>query len=466
MPDQQAKAPAGVRHSAQGPVDNALHSSASASPRQLLSKSASHLGAMSDSFSKSASRLSTDFSSSASRLSTDVSSGASRLSTGIMDTVSAADLANKLHLEKLEDASALLHENFSTGLRCCGGRLSRLFASMASPRELAIQTRAYEIAIVVCSPDGGEAEPQSDDIVAALRAHALTVRSIAVDDDGEQKHLLLCNASEQLLAAQQKKILRNRWLRSTGAVSHPPSLADEVDEEGEPEHELTPALRVQALHDIISHCDISARAGSTGTASGGNGNGSNGNNVGAHEATLLRFDERVESIFPLHDAKANVGFARAVFGFDESGFRPGLKGLLLTTADVSDTPPDARQFLTGDKTPRHQTPDARLTCAVFLCPPMQLTRLREHFGDETAWYYAFETHYTRCLAFLAPVGIVFSMVEKICRYPPGAAAPHGLASTSVPDSWLQAQVRARAARHWYLVVQLASRLPARLFCQL
>ena len=126
----------------------------------------------------------------------------------------------------------------------------------------------------------------------------------------------------QLLVDQQKKILRNRWLRSTGAVSHPPSLADEVDEEGEPEHELTPALRVQALHDIISHCDISARAGSTGTASGG------------HEAMLLRFDERVESIFPLHDAKANVGFARAVFGFDESGFRPGLKGLLLTTADV------------------------------------------------------------------------------------------------------------------------------------
>ena len=74
---------------------------------------------------------------------------------------------------------------------------------------------------------------------------------------------------------------------------------------------------------------------------------------------------------------------------------------------------------------------------------MQLTRLREHFGDETAWYYAFETHYTKCLACLAPVGLLFSMVEKICRYPLGTAAPpQGLASTEVPDSWLQAQVRA------------------------
>ena len=72
---------------------------------------------------------------------------------------------------------------------------------------------------------------------------------------------------------------------------------------------------------------------------------------------------------------------------------------------------------------------------------MQLTRLREHFGDETAWYYAFETHYTKCLACLAPVGLLFSMVEKICRYPLGAAAPpQGLASTSVPESWLKAQV--------------------------
>ena len=74
---------------------------------------------------------------------------------------------------------------------------------------------------------------------------------------------------------------------------------------------------------------------------------------------------------------------------------------------------------------------------------MQLTRLREHFGDETAWYYAFETHYTKCLACLAPVGLLFSMVEKICRYPLGTAAPpQGLASTELPDSWLQAQVRA------------------------
>jgi hypothetical protein len=72
---------------------------------------------------------------------------------------------------------------------------------------------------------------------------------------------------------------------------------------------------------------------------------------------------------------------------------------------------------------------------------VQLTRLREHFGDETAWYYAFETHYTKCLACLAPVGLLFSMVEKICRYPLGAAAPpQGLASTSVPESWLKAQV--------------------------
>jgi hypothetical protein len=42
-----------------------------------------------------------------------------------------------------------------------------------------------------------------------------------------------------------------------------------------------------------------------------------------------------------------VGFARAVFGFDENGFRPGFRGLLLTTADVRG----------------HQTPDLLLpTC--------------------------------------------------------------------------------------------------------
>jgi hypothetical protein len=228
--------------------------------------------------------------------------------------------------------------NFSTGLRCCGGRLSRLFATMASPRELAIQTRAYEIAIVVCNPAGGEAEPESEDIVAALRSRSLTVRSIAVEDDGEQKHLLLCNASAQLLAAQHKKILRNRWLRSTGAVSNPPSLADEVDGGGEPAH-LAPALRLQALHDIISHCDIGARAGASSASEGG----AAARLQAPHPATLLRFDQRVETVLPLHDAKANVGFARAVFGFDENGFRPGLRGLLLTTADVRghQTPPDS-----------------------------------------------------------------------------------------------------------------------------
>jgi hypothetical protein len=209
---------------------------------------------------------------------------------------------------------------------------------MASPRELAIQTRAYEIAIVVCNPAGGEAEPESEDIVAALRSRSLTVRSIAVEDDGEQKHLLLCNASAQLLAAQHKKILRNRWLRSTGAVSNPPSLADEVDGGGEPAH-LAPALRLQALHDIISHCDIGARAGASSASEGG----AAARLQAPRPATLLRFDQRVETVLPLHDAKANVGFARAVFGFDENGFRPGLRGLLLTTADVRghQTPPDS-----------------------------------------------------------------------------------------------------------------------------
>jgi hypothetical protein len=204
---------------------------------------------------------------------------------------------------------------------------------------------------------------------------------IAVHDvvkHGVAVQLVLINAPTSRLHLQANRLKLENWLKtgSVGDIEMMLETDDTTTTMDDANHVFTAAERLLLIHGIVSGTTLVERD-------------ADGRPLGGQVSILL--SPIVESFFPLHDRDANHALLHK-FGLHapEAAVAGGEEGSLM-----------------GLRTRLH------LMFQRLWLADGDFDEIRNHFGDEVGFYYAWLSHYTTWLGALAPVGITVSFVTGV-----------------------------------------------------
>lgn len=254
-----------------------------------------------------------------------------------------------------------------------------------------VRTKHREVEYVALIENrGAEAatEAYAEKVAKRLRDCGLSaaLKRYRPDDMGSQlvgvdAYLILIGAPNKAVLHEVAAKLRiQRWLKS-GGLGEPP------DEAAVSKERLVPRLRLEYIYELISN---SAHV------------------VVGPPPKELEHRGSGASVSPAHSsADSKAGDAKAT----EDAVEDRIGKWAVHAADL----------LTVDKlAPLHDMAVsvsllrdlANLKSGVFMRTEL-LDRLRDHFGDETAYFFAFVSHYTRMLLIPGALGIVFQIVYAV-----------------------------------------------------
>lgn len=205
---------------------------------------------------------------------------------------------------------------------------------------------------------------------------------IAVHDvvkHGVAMQLVLINAPTSRLHLQANRLKLENWLKtgSVGDIEMMMETDDTTTTMDDANHVFTAAERLLLIHGIVSSTTLVERD-------------ADGRPLGGQVSILL--SPIVASFFPLHDRNANHALLHKF-------------GLHAPEAAAAGGDGEGQgNHLMGLRTRLH------LMFQRLWLADGDFDEIRNHFGDEVGFYYAWLSHYTTWLGALAPVGITVSFV--------------------------------------------------------